>query len=453
MSHWPITRLGDLVSVKHGWPFKSEYFSEELTGQPIVVGIGNFQYSGGFRFESTTLKEYRDSYPPEYDLSPGDVLLVMTCQTAGGEILGIPGRIPADGRRYLHNQRLGKIVLRRNAPVSLDFIYWLFLSRNFNQHLFQTASGTKILHTSPGRIEEYCFALPSVPEQSAIAEMLSALDDKIDLNRRMNQTLEHMAQALFRSWFVDFDPVRAKAEGRQPQGMDAETAALFPSRFVESELGEIPEDWNVARLADLIELEKGVSYKGEFLSEQGAPMVNLKCIKAGGGFNREGLKNYSGPVKDRHRVAGGEIVLANTDLTQAREVLGAPGRVPRSIGCDAIFSHHIFAIRARPASRYGPNFLYQFLLTDSYRERASGFATGTTVLALPKEAVLQALIVAPPASLLSRFEEFAQPLHDRIECNEEENHTLAELRDTLLPKLLSGEIRVKDAEAAVAAAA
>src|ERR1700761_6819012 len=105
VSEWIPVRLGNLVTILHGWPFKSDLYSEHLTGRPLVVSIGNFDYSGGFRFEATTQKEYRGDYPAEFNLQPGDMLLVMTCQTPGGEILGLPGRIPDDGKKYLHNQR------------------------------------------------------------------------------------------------------------------------------------------------------------------------------------------------------------------------------------------------------------------------------------------------------------------------------------------------------------
>jgi len=112
-TQWPRVRLGDLIKINHGWPFKSEFFTEERQGRPIVVNIGNFRYTGGFRFDSTMVREYTDSYPKEYELLPRDILLVMTCQTAGGEILGIPGRIPDDGNTYLHNQRVGKVVIKK----------------------------------------------------------------------------------------------------------------------------------------------------------------------------------------------------------------------------------------------------------------------------------------------------------------------------------------------------
>jgi len=109
---WEKVRLGDLVKITHGWPFKSEFFTEERAERPIIVSIGNFKYSGGFRFESTTIKKYTADYPKEYELTPGDILLVMTCQTSGGEILGIPACIPNDGNIYLHNQRMGKVVIK-----------------------------------------------------------------------------------------------------------------------------------------------------------------------------------------------------------------------------------------------------------------------------------------------------------------------------------------------------
>src|SRR5690606_16533952 len=142
-----------------------------------------------------------------------------------------------------HNQRIGKVVVREGAPIDASYLYWLFLTADFNRHLFLTATGSKILHTAPSRIEAYEFDLPPLDEQRRIAHILGTLDEKIELNRRMSQTLEEMARALFKSWFVDFDPVRAKADGRDP-GLPKHLADLFPDRLVNSELGEIPEGWS-----------------------------------------------------------------------------------------------------------------------------------------------------------------------------------------------------------------
>ncbi len=125
----------------------------------------------------------------------------MTCQTAGGEILGIPAHVPDDGHTYLHNQRLGRVEIKRPDLIDENYLYWLFLWPEFNRELFLSATGTKILHTAPTRIEAFRFRCPPIPEQNWIANVLAALDYKIELNRRMNGNLEAMAQALFNAWF------------------------------------------------------------------------------------------------------------------------------------------------------------------------------------------------------------------------------------------------------------
>lgn len=173
---WQVVSLGDLVSIKHGWPFKGEFLSEDPNASLVVVCIGNFRYTGGFRFDATPVKTYTDSCPEEYRLSPSDTLLVMTCQTPGGEILGIPGRIPDDGRVYLHNQRMGKVVVTERKAVDQNYLYWLFLSPSFNRHLVTTASGTKVLHTAPERIESFRFGFPKVEEQKQIADTLESVE-------------------------------------------------------------------------------------------------------------------------------------------------------------------------------------------------------------------------------------------------------------------------------------
>jgi type I restriction enzyme S subunit len=223
------TSLGTLVRIEHGWPFESAYFREQLTGRPIVVAVGNFQYTGGFRFASTTVKEYAGEYPRQFELKPGDILLVMTCQTPGGEILGIPARIPDDGRLYLHNQRLGKVVLKRPDLADLDYLYYVFLSRDFNDELVASSTGTKIVHTAPSRIEAFRFRLPPLDVQRSIASLLKALDEKIESNRTINVAVETLAAGLFRSWLVDFEPVIAKRDGQRPVGVPAEAIDLFAS--------------------------------------------------------------------------------------------------------------------------------------------------------------------------------------------------------------------------------
>jgi len=203
---WKDLSLGDVLKIYHGYAFKSECFSETITGKPIVVGIGNFCYSGGFRFGETRLKEYSGDYPKEFELHPGDILLAMTCQTPLGEILGVPGIIPNDGRIYLHNQRLGKVELTR-SDINRNFLYWLFVSKKFNYHLWKTATGTKVLHTSPDKIESFTFGLPPLPEQRQIAAVLSSIDDAIVAARASVEASKALKMRLINQLLSEGDTV------------------------------------------------------------------------------------------------------------------------------------------------------------------------------------------------------------------------------------------------------
>ena len=438
---WNRVRLGDIIRVKHGWSFKSEFFSEDLTGRPIVVAVGNFRYSGGFRFESTKTKEYRGEYAGEYELSPGDILLVMTCQTSGGEILGIPARVPGDGRVYLHNQRLGKVELLDPAVVDDGYLYWLFLWPDLNRELYWTSSGTKILHTAPTRIEAFEFELPPISEQRAIARILGALDDKIELNREMDRTLEAMAQAIFKSWFVDFDPVVAKAAGRQPFGMDAETAALFPDGLVDSEFGQIPNGFRVQPVYDVAEYVNGGAFRGRDFSEAnlGLPVAKIAELKSGiTAQTKFTIKDHD----PKYRIDSGDLLFSwsgspDTSIDTFVWTLGP-----------AWLNQHIF--RVVPKEPYDRAFVYSLLKHLKPQFIAIARDKQTTGLGHVTVRDLKAFMVStPPREALSAFAAFVGPLYERMYVCMMASHRLASLRDTLLPKLLSGEIRVGQAEKAV----
>jgi len=437
---WHKVRLGDLVNIKHGWAFKGEFFEEYSPGKPIVVNIGNFKYTGGFRFESTTLKAYTAVYPEEYILEPGDILLVMTCQTAGGEILGIPGRIPNDGRTYLHNQRMGKPIITAPSRIDKDFLYWLFLSPDFNRELFLSASGTKILHTAPNRIEAFQFLLPPIAEQKAIAHILGTLDDKIELNQQMNQTLEAIARALFKSWFIDFDPVRAKLDGRQPIGMDAETAALFPAEFEDSALGKIPKGWKASSISEIANVTRGASprpihdYMGGTV-----PWIKIAdATSAKGCFifeTKETIKSEG--VSKSVSVYPGDLILSNS----------ATCGVPMFVQVEGCI--HDGWLLFRNLKGVSKGYLFHHLSVIS--EMLIHLADGSVQKNLNTKLVGTQSIVLPSEEILKSFDCMNDGIFEKIRLNILQTHHLTSIRDALLPKLLSGEIRVQDAETVVEA--
>ena len=289
--------------------------------------------------------------------------------------------------------------------------------------------------------------VPPLPEQRAIAHILGTLDDKIELNRRMNETLEEMARALFKSWFVDFDPVRAKMDGRWSRGqslpgMPADLYDLFPDGMVDSELGESPEGWEVHSLSECINVARGLSYKGSGLSSDGVPMHNLNSIFEGGGYKDGGIKYYDSTYKPRHVIQAGDVIVANTEQGHLRLLIGFAAIVPQRFGNSGLFSHHIYRVRPEISSAITPDFVCQLLNTPAMQNTISGYATGTTVNMLPVDALKIPLIVVPPKQLISDFSAFAEATRIRQEQFIVETRSLVSLRDTLLPRLVSGEVKI-----------
>lgn len=268
--------------------------------------------------------------------------------------------------------------------------------------------------------------LPPRPVQHQVAAVLGNLDDLIENNRARIEVLEQMAQTIYREWFVRF-----RFPGHEN------------STLVDSPVGPIPEDWEVKTLGDIIDVDKGLSYKGAHLTETGTPMANLKCFQPGGGFRREGTKPYSGPFKQRHQVSPGDLIVANTDLTQAGAVIGSPALVPRKgFESGGIISHHLFAIRcAEPAKL---PWLYQVFRDPRFRNYARGVASGTTVLGLRSNDLLSYEVAFPPRDAYMRFGTLATDLFRVGEELNEAQVRLAEMRDLLLPKLVTGQIDVSE---------
>jgi type I restriction enzyme S subunit len=286
--------------------------------------------------------------------------------------------------------------------------------------------------------------IPPMEDQHAIAQILGTLDDKIELNRRMNKTLEAMARALFKSWFVDFDPVRAKAEGRNP-GLPKPLADLFPDSFEDSKLGEIPRGWKVEPLEMHFEAVRGVSYKGSGLSNFGLPLHNLNSVYEGGGYKYEGMKYYTGEYREQHLAEPGDVIVANTEQGHDRLLIGYAAIVPRQFA-HGIFSHHIYRLRPRRRSYLTRQFLTFLMNWPQMHDIVSGYANGTTVNMLPLDGVQKPEFVVPPEAIIRHFDVFGRLAQERAECSVQQAGMLAGLRDALLPKLISGELRIKDAK-------
>ena len=432
---WKEVLLGELVEIKHGFAFKGEYFTEEKTND-ILLTPGNFAIGGGFQWGK--LKFYDGPIPSDYILTEGDLVVTMTDLSKAGDTLGYSAIIPYSENLLLHNQRVGKIKTKTSSVDKMYLSYQL-RTKTYRNEALASATGSTVKHTSPAKICAYRFLLPLLDEQKAIASVLGALDDKIENNRRMNETLEEMAQAIFKSWFVDFDPVHAKATGNTPAHMDAETAALFPSSFSDNGL---PAGWSFSTIeeyGDVITGKTPSTKRSEYYGNE-YPFVKIPNMTSVWVTETETALSEAG-----HLTQSKKLLQKGTVIVSC---IASPGEV--SIVSKP--SHTNQQINAVVPNEDCPtSWLYCALA--NLRSKVIGMASGGSVTAnLNKTDFSLIKIIHSSNAIMNSFDKKVCSLFDKILSNDEENQTLAKLRDILIPKLMSGEIRVKDAEREVEAA-
>ena len=294
-----------------------------------------------------------------------------------------------------------------------------------------------------GDVPNFRLHIPPLNEQRAIAHILATLDDKIEVNRRMSATLEAMARALFKSWFVDFEPVRAKSQGRDP-GLPPHIAALFPARLIETEQGEIPEGWRISSIGDEVRVVGG-STPSTTSTEFWDGKINWATPKDLAGLNSPVLLETSRKIKAAGlaKISSG-LLPAGTVLLSSRAPIGylAIAEVPVAIN-----QGFIAMVCERQLSK-----AFVWLWTLANMEAILANANGSTFQEVSKSNFRPLAVVMPPRQVTQAFDGMADALYARIAGCERQSRTLAALRDTLLPKLISGELRVKDAERALARA-
>jgi len=327
--------------------------------------------------------------------------------------------------------------VRDSSSLNPRYLRYYFDSPAF-QTLFETwgQKGSTRAYLGITAQLDLPISLPPIPEQRAIAHILGTLDDKIELNRRMNETLEAIARALFKSWFVDFDPVRAKAEGRNP-GLPKDVADLFPDVFEERDLGELPKAWEVLELRLLTSyLNRGIG--PAYVEADGICVLNQKCVR-----NRRVDFSKSRRHDPTKRSVEGRQLRVLDVLVNSTGV-GTLGRVAQvwDLPEDAIVDSHVTVVRA--AERVDPWFFGIMLMERETEIEALGEgSTGQTELSRVRLGDLPC--PTPPPALQHAFGRQVAPLLERLTVNERQSRTLAALRDALLPKLISGELRVRDA--------
>lgn len=356
-----------------------------------------------------------------YQLNPGDILF---------------GRKGAVDRRALVRvdeagwlQGSDCIRLRFLTPkIDPCFVSYVLGSPQYRAWIIRNAHGATMPSLNQNIIGRIPLPLPPLPEQHAIARILGTLDDKIELNRRMNATLEAMAQAIFKSWFVDFDPVRAKMEGREPVEMDAETAALFPDAFEEVDGQEVPEGWSTGTLGDVAEnIRKGIQADG---IDPGANNISLAEMPR----NCIALETW---------IKAGNIDSNKFEFKEGQILFGKLRPYFHKVGVapvDGVCSTDILVVAPKNHVYY--SLVLMQISSDPFIDYVTRSSTGTKMPRTNWDTMARYPVTIPSLEVLERFERTINPMLQRIRHNVRQSRTLAALRDTLLPKLISGEIRV-----------
>ena len=334
----------------------------------------------------------------------------------------------------------------RDGIADTGFLYWFLAQDHIVDYLHSIAENSTSAYPSirPNDLEQLPLSLPPLPTQRAIAHVLGTLDDKIELNRRMNETLEEMARALFKSWFVDFDPVRAKMDGRWRRGeslpgLPTDLYDLFPDRLVPSELGEIPEGWGVLPLPQLIEYKEGpgIRHWQYTNSSEGIRFINIRCIQ-----NGDIILNTANRIKTEE--ANGKY--AHFHLQEFDIVVSTSGTLGRSA---VVRASHLPLVLNTSVIRFRPvegattfSYLHGYINSRIFLDELEMSASGSVQKNFGPMHLRRMHILRPSHNCLKRYERISGSLLSEVIVKRAENDALAAQRDALLPRLVSGEVRV-----------
>lgn len=422
MSEWKKYKLGDLINVKHGFAFKGEFFSDQPT-QDILLTPGNFKIGGGFKADK--FKYYNGDYPADYILKEGDILITMTDLSKAGDTLGYSAKIPKhSGIKYLHNQRLG-LVQFKSDEIDPDFLYWVLRTKPYQFYIVGSATGSTVKHTSPTRICSYEFQAPKdIEEQRQIAQILSSLDDKIELNLQMNQTLEAMAQAIFKEWFVNFN---------------------FPG-FDGELVDGLPKGWRKITLDEISKVKNGFAFKGTDFIDEGIPVIKIKNVKPNKILLND-LSYVSREVADKAI----KYLINQDDILITMSGNRMNGTPDTWVGKVALFqrqgeyllNQRVSVIDLTPDYSHLKYYLTILLSSIEFQNYFISSATSSGGQANISPALIYSTeIILPDLETSQKFYLTIKSFYDKILENELQIESLTQTRDTLLPKLMSGQLEV-----------
>ena len=409
MEQWKEYKLSDILSIVSGFAYKGEYLGK---GESLLLGMGCVSYSELFLEKG--MRPYAGEFPERYSVEAGDIVLATRQQSDNLPILGMPAIVPQKfkGKKMVFGANLYKVV-PKSPEFPIDYIYWLLKTPAYIRHIRSCQTGTTVRMITKANIEDYAFMCPCKEQRNQISKLLWDIEMKIVLNRRINDNLEQQAQALFKSWFVD---------NSNP-------------------------NWEETSLSEVASFVGGYSYTGEELTDcSNIAMATIKNFGRNGGFKADGFKeiNPSAKLKECHYANLFDILVAHTDLTQNADVIGnAELLLTYGKYNSIIFSMDL--VKVLPKETFPYRFLLAAMLKNKlFKGHSLGYVNGTTVLHLSKKALPDFEIRKPSDSESKMMDEVLASYYKRMAELLQENDRLISLRDTLIPKLMSGKLKIND---------
>lgn len=400
---WKEVRLGDIVSIKSGLAYKGAFIGK---GENILLGMGCVSFKDKFLFSGA--RPYEADCDDKYCVKPGDIVLATRQQSDNLPILAMPAIIPASlkAKKIIYGTNLYKV--ENHSEVTNDFLFWQLKTPDYIDYISSVKTGSVVRMVTKKNVEDYVFRCPPKEVRDRISKLLWGLDRKIELNNKINADLEEMAQAIFKNWFVDFEPFKN-------------------GKFVDSELGMIPEGWKVGTLADIAEITMGQSPAGNSLNENREGMIFYQG-SSDFGFRFPSIRVFTTEPK--------RLAVANSVLFSVRAPVGDIN-VAKEECC---IGRGVASIK----SKYGHD-SYLFYTMKSLHKLFDSFdGEGTVFGSINKKTLSAIQILLPSDGIVEQFNNIASSFDDRIRSLSDESSRLSTLRDTLLPRLMSGELEVPE---------
>lgn len=404
---WKEVRLGDIVSIKSGLAYKGAFIGK---GENILLGMGCVSFKDKFLFSGA--RPYEADCDDKYCVEPGDIVLATRQQSDNLPILAMPAIIPSSlkAKKIIYGTNLYKV--ENHSEVTNDFLFWQLKTPDYIDYISSVKTGSVVRMVTKKNVEDYVFRCPPKEVRDRISKLLWGLDRKIELNNKINADLEEMAQAIFKNWFVDFEPFKN-------------------GKFVDSELGMIPEGWKVGRLTEIASYMNGLAMQ-KFPPENNEDSLPvLKIKELGQGFCGTDSDRCSCNIKDECKIHNGDVIFSWS------------GTLLVDVWCggDCGLNQHLFKV----TSNDYPKWFYYYWTKHHLQEFIHIAKDKAVTMGHIKRGHLEeALVAIPDNDSMEKAHELFEPILSKMISLRLENSRLSLLRDTLLPRLMSGELEVPE---------